>query len=167
MEEKRFGKGEVIFREWSLGRTMYELKSGKVGIFANYGEENEKKLTELEPGKLFGEMAVIEVYPRSATAVALENSAALEISTEDIQEYFRGKPDKLLGIMRNLSHRTRELTDEYMDACLTLREMEQSRKDRDGRSSGLRAKIKKFMSEFAAAQRTLATMGLDCYHYYY
>ena len=58
----------MIFQEGSTGSSMYELKSGSIGIYAAYGTANEKKLTELEAGRIFGEMGVIDVMPRSATA---------------------------------------------------------------------------------------------------
>ena len=41
METKRFGPGEVIFRELSLGSEMFEIKSGLVGIFVGYGTEGD------------------------------------------------------------------------------------------------------------------------------
>ena len=59
MEIKRFKAGEVIFEEWTLGGEMYEIKSGSVGIYANYGKAGEQKLTELGAGRIFGELAAI------------------------------------------------------------------------------------------------------------
>ena len=76
---KRFAKGEVIFKEGALESFMYDLIEGKVGIYAHYGEAGEKLLTELnaeDGGATFGEMGLIDVMPRSATAVALEDVLA-------------------------------------------------------------------------------------------
>ena len=91
METKRYKKGEIIFEEYAFGSTMYEIKSGSVGIYASYGKEAEKKLTELGAGRIFGEMSMFEAYPRSATAVALEDVEALEVSAADIKEYFENQ----------------------------------------------------------------------------
>jgi len=66
METLQFSRGDVIFMENSIGSSMYEIKSGSVGIYAAYGTDSERKLTELEAGRIFGEMGVIDVMPRSA-----------------------------------------------------------------------------------------------------
>ena len=71
MTSKQFKKGDVIFHEGDIGNTLYQINEGKVDIYLCYGESDQKLLTELTPGKFFGEMAVIEAYPRSATAVAM------------------------------------------------------------------------------------------------
>lgn len=120
MTTKQCKAGEVIFREGTLGNTMYEIKSGTVAIYAAYGTPDEKKLTELEGDAFFGEMGMIDHAPRSATAVALKNHTQLQEITEDqLGELFRDKPAKVLDIMQHLSHRLRKLTGKYMEACKT------------------------------------------------
>ena len=47
---KKFAKGEVIFKEGAMETFMYDLIEGKVGIYASYGEADEKLLTELSAG---------------------------------------------------------------------------------------------------------------------
>lgn len=74
METLQFSRGDVIFMENSIGSSMYEIKSGSVGIYAAYGTDSERKLTELEAGRIFGEMGVIDVMPRSATAIAMSDT---------------------------------------------------------------------------------------------
>ena len=167
MEKKQFKKGEVIFKEGSLGSTMYEIQSGTVGIYISYGTPAEKKLTELEPGRIFGEMGVIEVYPRSATAVALTDIETEEINTEDLQEYFKSRPDKLLEIMRHLSRRTREMTNDYMEVCNTIHEMDHSKSTGSKRGEGLLAKIKRFVAEYEAVQKEQAKSGNPGFYFYY
>ena len=149
METKQFKQGEVIFKEQTLGNTMYELKNGTVGIYAAYGTPDEKKLTELGAGRIFGEMAVIEAYPRSATAVALSDAEAVEVSTADIQEYFNSQPEKLMEIMRGMSRRLRELTTDYQAVCGTLGEWKDTTQQGKKKSSGLLAAIKKFANIYA------------------
>ena len=74
MKEITFGKDQVIFREGDNAATMYDILSGKVGIYKNYGAKNEQQIIVMEAGQVFGEMGMIEYYPRSATAVALEDT---------------------------------------------------------------------------------------------
>ena len=154
MAVRYYDKDQVIFRQGEYGLTMFEMKSGSVGIFTAYGTPEEQKLTEIEPGQLFGEMALLEVYPRSATAVVLsETVEAEEIGAEQVSEYFKAHPDKVFSIMRNLSRRTRELTADFAEVCGAIRERRQS--DDPAASEGLLAKIKRFVS-FGAGNKKSA-----------
>ena len=78
MKTKQYQKGEVIFRQGDYARTMYDVLSGSVGIFVAYETENEKQLTTLSPGQFLGEMGMIDAFPRSATAVAMEDGTQLQ-----------------------------------------------------------------------------------------
>jgi len=158
MEVKQFKKDSVIFREGTLGRVMYEIKSGSIGIYAAYGTEHEKKLTELEAGRIFGEMAVIEVFPRSATAVALSDAELVEIGAEDLQEYFSGQSDKLLEIMRGMSRRLRELTADYQAVCGTIGAWKDATERGGEKGSGLLAAIKKYAAVFADSMQYVSAV---------
>lgn len=142
MTEKQFKKDEVIFREGDMGETLYQITGGTVGIFANYGDSVAHKLTELKKGQFFGEMAVIEAYPRSATAVALDDVSAVEISSGEVMDYFRSQPDSIIDIMKHMSTRLRELTDDYTDVSETIAELHLDSGEKP--SQTLADKIKKF-----------------------
>jgi len=163
MEVKRFAQGEIIFREWTPGQEMYEIRSGRVGIYVRYGSGEEKKLTELEPGRIFGELSALDGQPRSATAVALCDTEAAAIGADDLREYFTGNPGRLLEIMHGISRRLRELTDDYTDVCAAIREMEQAAEHGKEKSAGLMGKIRRFMADYAAAQKTLAELGIHTF----
>ena len=162
MQTKQFRQGEVIFREGTLGNTMYEIRSGTVGIYVDYGEAGEKNLTKLDAGRIFGEMAVIEVFPRSATAVALTDVEAEEISTVDLQEYFGGKPEKLMDIMRGMSRRMRELTADYQEVCGAIDEWKRASDEGKAQSAGLMGALRKFAALFESAE-AYSGMYLDPY----
>lgn len=145
MTEKRsFEKGAVIFKEHSWELSMYDIVSGKVGIYANYGKENESLLTELEAGRYFGEMGVIDAMTRSATAVALEDTVVTVIDSSDFEAYLNENPDKIIDIFQNLCMRLRELSDSYVDACETVTEYVEAKEAE--KPKGLLAKIKKLLS---------------------
>ncbi|HAF07722.1 MAG: Cyclic nucleotide-binding:Bacterial regulatory protein, Crp [candidate division TA06 bacterium 32_111] len=67
--EKVLKDGEVLFREGEIGDEMYLIKSGKIKIVQKVGDEM-KVLAVLSEGDFFGEMALIDGSPRSATAIA-------------------------------------------------------------------------------------------------
>ena len=129
MENKRFAKGEVIFRQGDTARTMYDIESGSVGIYAWYGTEKETHLVTFGPGSVFGEIELIESCTRGASAVALEDGTeAWELTREDLGGYFADKPEKVLDIMRQVSRRVRETTQSYLDACRTVYETVETEK---------------------------------------
>ena len=127
MKEITFGKDQVIFREGDNATTMYDILSGKVGIYKNYGAENEQQIIVMEAGQVFGEMGMIEYYPRSATAVALEDTVVEELGESELRDYFKNKPEKLLQLMKVLSQRVRETTQKYMDVCRIVNDHEKAR----------------------------------------
>ncbi len=138
MKQITCSKDQVIFRQGDSAATMFDIQSGTIGIFTDYQTEREERIAQLDAGQLFGEMGVIEFYPRSATAVALEDGTVLtELEEGDLAEYLKDKPEKLLQVMRQLSHRIRETTQNYVDVCRTVSERERAEKEKD-----LEAKIK-------------------------
>ncbi|MBR1658712.1 MAG: cyclic nucleotide-binding domain-containing protein [Oscillospiraceae bacterium] len=125
MSIKRFDKGQVIFREGEAGTSLFELRSGSVGVYIRYGTPEEQLLTEIHGKRVFGEMAAIMLAPRSATAVALEDGTETEeVGQEEFKTYFEQQPGKLLDLMQALSRRTRELTADYNEVCEAARRLE-------------------------------------------
>jgi CRP-like cAMP-binding protein len=139
MRQLTYSKGDIIFREGDNATVMYDVISGKVGIYRGYQTDQEEKVAELEAGQIFGEMGMIEIYPRSATAVALEDGVVLaEIGEADLEAYFKGKPDQLLQLMRQLSMRIRETTKKYVDVCGTVSRNRQAEEQKEEQPSLLR-----------------------------
>ncbi len=145
MKDVQFKKGDVIFREGDMGETLYQINDGAVEIYAGYGESDQQLLVELGKGKFFGEMAAIEAYPRSATAVAKEDVKATEIGCGEISEYFRNQPDRVFDIMKSLGGRLRDLTADYGDVSATIKELGASE---GAKSESLASRIKKFASVY-------------------
>ena len=82
--EKTFNNGEVIIKEGDAGNTFFQLLEGKAAVYKNYGEKDEVQVAILEQGQYFGEMAVIENYPRSSTVVAEGDVKVVEIEAEEL-----------------------------------------------------------------------------------
>lgn len=148
MEITKFKKNEIIFKEGEFEAWMFDIRWGKVGIYSDYGTENEKLLTTLEAGQYFGEMGLIDCRPRSATAVALDADTQVQkIDAETFHGYFADKPEKLFAIMQQMSRRIRELTNDYMEACKAAYESVEEEKD-EAKKETLRAKLKKYIDEY-------------------
>ena len=115
-------KGDIIFREGDVSNCAYEIVEGKVGIYGNYGKQNQIQFTILSEDDVFGEMGFIEMAERSATAVALSNVKVLQIKEKDFKEYLQDKPYRVLRMMEYMSSRMRELSNDYLAACDTIAE---------------------------------------------
>ena len=132
MKEITFNKNQIIFCQGENASVMYDIISGKIGIFTDYQTDKENKIAELEAGEVFGEMGLIEYWPRSATAVALEDGTVLtELGESDLKEYLKDKPEKLLVVMRQLSRRIRETTQNYVNVCRTVNESRRTQEELD------------------------------------
>ena len=139
---RSYQKGEVIFREGDESGCMYDIHWGSVGIYLNYGAENEKLLITLTVNRFFGEIGMLHSLPRSATAVAMEDDTQLElIAPEDLEELMEKNPNKVEMIMKHLSSRLRSLTRDYMDACRLASELVRAEQSGDALSEETKARI--------------------------
>ncbi len=163
LKEQTFEKNAVIFRENTLDLTMYDIVSGKVGIYANYGKENEKLLTELGAGRYFGEMGVIDEMPRSATAIALEDTKVTVIDKDELNSYLVENPEKIIDIFHNLSRRFRELSNEYLETCAAIAEYVENNETKKPQKEGLLKKIKNIIDISNEAQQQAIQMGAYSY----
>ena len=118
--EKTFVDGDVIIREGDSGNTFFQLLEGNVAVFKNYGQADEVQVAVIEPGQYFGEMAVIETYPRSSTVVATGDVKVVEIPAEALNEYFTQNPDKILAIMEVFGSRIKKMTEDCNEAKKAL-----------------------------------------------
>lgn len=98
--------GEMIFSENTAGNALYIVLSGMVKIFSQIGVKK-KTLAYLKPGEFFGEMSLIDLKPRSASAVALEDCELMIIEKKDFNDLISKNIDISLCIMRTLTLRLR------------------------------------------------------------
>jgi CRP/FNR family cyclic AMP-dependent transcriptional regulator len=102
-----FAASEVIFEEGSMGRELYVVLSGKVNIVKNRGPDS-AVVASLGKGEFFGEMAVIDGSPRSASAVSADNhTKVMRINHARFVYLVSQQPAFALMIMDALSRRLR------------------------------------------------------------
>ena len=94
-----FQPGEVIFCEYEPGDSFYLIKSGQVKI-SKVVLETEKMLDILQPGDIFGEMAIIEDAPRSATATAVDEVKMLVFRKENFEVILKTNPAMALQLLK-------------------------------------------------------------------
>lgn len=109
--------GEIIFSEYEPGDSFYLIQSGRVKITKIVGEI-EKTIDILQPPEIFGEMAILEGTPRSATAVALDSVKVLEFNRANFEVLMMGNPQIALRLMKLFAKRIYDQKRRFM--ILTL-----------------------------------------------
>lgn len=114
---RRLANGEKLFEEGEPGSSMYVIQSGKVRLVRKVGQ-TEVAIAVLKQGEVFGEMAVLEGLPRTATAIASEESVVVEVTRPLFEQLIRDNGEVALRILRKLSGRLRE-ADRQINTFLT------------------------------------------------
>ena len=126
LAEKTFRKGEVIIKEGDIGKTLFYINEGKVGVYTDYGKKNRFSLGFLGAGEFFGEMAILEAYPRSATIVAEKDTVAVEIPGDDMNAYFSENPDQIIVLMKLLGDRIQTMAADYSESQVLLKQLREA-----------------------------------------
>lgn len=112
VQEKDVEAGEVIFREEDLGEEMYLVRDGQVNVYHEHGESR-TPLQIVGPGGYFGEMAIIDDLPRSATALAEARTSLLVLHKSDFRTAILDYPDIAFEIFREFTRRLRNADLRY------------------------------------------------------
>jgi CRP/FNR family cyclic AMP-dependent transcriptional regulator len=112
-------KGQFFFREGEPADSLFILQSGRVAILKAW-QGHEYVLRRLEPRECFGEMALMDLGPRSASVLALEASTAVELSAGTLDELYRTAPEQHtlleMNMGREVSRRLRESNEQLFRA---------------------------------------------------
>lgn len=114
-QEKRFESGEIIFAEGAPGDNFFIILEGSVEICKGSEDGSQDLLGAYGPGHLFGELALIDGYPRSATVIAREPSELLSIHRDDFNKVLSESSSITLSIMKYLAAMIRESTENFVE----------------------------------------------------
>lgn len=123
VREKPAAANEIIFAERDLGEEMYVVFRGRVLIYQELGGEP-VKLDVIEAGGYFGDMAIIDEQPRSASARAEEDSILLVLHRDDFRNAVQDYPDISLAVFREFSRRLRRADDHIRSLVEQLRRIQ-------------------------------------------
>ena len=108
--ERDLVRGDVLFQESEPASALYVVARGRLAIaIANPIDSRETVVSLMEPGDLFGEMAMLDGGLRSAMARALEPSTVFEIPYAAVLSIFNDQPELLWGVTRLLAQRLRAM----------------------------------------------------------
>lgn len=147
-EEEAFPAGEVVFSEGSVADKFYIVMDGKVEVWKAYEESGRSLLAVHGAGHFFGEMALIDELPRSATLVAREPSTALSIRRDDFQRLISSNSSVALSVMMSISLMVRSSNENFVADL----------QERNRRLEAANAELKAAQEELLRAER-LSTIG--------
>jgi CRP/FNR family cyclic AMP-dependent transcriptional regulator len=95
-------RGGYFFREGDLADSMFVLEQGVVAVHRNW-QGTDFKLRELRAGDCFGEMALLDCQPRSASVLVLQDASAIEINTAQLAEIYEEFSDQFVLMQMNMA----------------------------------------------------------------
>ena len=105
---KTFVKEEIIFQQGERSKYAYIIESGKVGIYKENKYGKKSLIGILKKSDLFGEMGLIDKYPRSATAIAIEKSRLTLVDESRFSFLCEHNPKFIVTLIKTLSSRLRD-----------------------------------------------------------
>jgi len=116
---RTFRAGEIVFHRDDPGQVLYVIRAGKVKIYITSQDGQEVSLAVFGPGDYFGELALLDGQPRSASAVAIEAVEAFALQRTDFLNAVMRHPRIAIQVMNVLSQRLRQ-TDAMIEDLLFL-----------------------------------------------
>ena len=116
--ERNFSAGQQIFKEGDSGDGIYVVKEGSVEISVAMSPTVRRTFAKLGPGDIFGEMAVLELKPRSATVTATTNTEVYFIPRNELLLMLESSPALSLELLREISQRLREFNYRYIEETI-------------------------------------------------
>lgn len=108
LERRSYQAGEMVFAMGDAGSAMYIVESGDVNIHLPGEASRRISLKDIARGEYFGELALFDSKPRSASALATTDAVLLELQSSTLERYLERRPRAAMAILRTMSERLRE-----------------------------------------------------------
>ena len=105
---KHLSAGEVIFEEGQTGNGLYVIISGRVEVVQGMHSDKPRRLVTLNQGEFFGEMALLDDLPRSASVRALDDTTCVGIDRWLFPTQIRKDPQIAVTMLQTMARRLRE-----------------------------------------------------------
>ena len=115
---RQFPRNTVIINEGDHSDSLYIINSGSVKVFLSDNEGKEVILNTQGTGEYFGELALLDSQPRSASVITTEKSSLSIISKADFEAFLEKHPEANLKIMRGIIKRLRLLSEDVKSLAL-------------------------------------------------
>ena len=108
IDEEKLLAGQTLFQAGDPGESLFIVQKGEIELFIKDTAGQKIVLTTAGPGDLFGELAMLDSGPRTATALALTDTEVLVLDRDDLILLFQRRPDAALHMLAALSGLTRK-----------------------------------------------------------
>ncbi|MBV9958132.1 MAG: DUF1003 domain-containing protein [Acidobacteria bacterium] len=108
IDYRQLAPGEQLFQAGEPGESLFIVHSGQIELYIKDTAGQKIVLTVAGAGDLFGELSLLDSGPRTATAIALEESGLLELDRDDLLLLFQKNPDTALHLLAGMSKMTRK-----------------------------------------------------------
>src|SRR6185312_10555271 len=108
IDVRQLAAGDTLFKAGEPGEALYVVRSGEVELFIKDTAGQRIALAIAGPGEMFGELALLDSGPRTATAVALSDVELLELDRDDLLLLFQRSPAAALGLLAAMGRMTRK-----------------------------------------------------------
>jgi CRP/FNR family transcriptional regulator, cyclic AMP receptor protein len=115
LRRRRFSRGEVIFHQGDPGDTLHLVRGGRVKVVLPAETGDEAVLAILGPGDCFGELALLDGGPRSASVIAMEPVETLVLGRQDFLTFFRTNTEAAERLIVTLARTIRKVNEEVAD----------------------------------------------------
>lgn len=115
---RSFAANTVVVNEGDDGSSLFVVQHGSLKVFLTDENGREVTLSLLDPGDYFGELALLDEAPRSASVIAVTRSELLQIPRSAFLEMIEAHPACMQVVVRNLVARIRELSDNVRSLAL-------------------------------------------------
>lgn len=116
LRHRRYAPGSVLFHQGDPADSLYLVESGHLKVVVTAPTGDEAVLALFGPGSCFGELALLDGRPRSASVIALERAEIWQLSQSDFRELIRSSPEVAEGIFFILTERIRHLSEQVEHA---------------------------------------------------
>ena len=108
VDELKVPEGHMLFQAGDPGDSLFIVRVGQIELFIKDTVGQKIVLHAAQPGDMFGELAMLDAGPRTATALALMDSEVLVLDRDDLILLFQRKPEAALNMLASLSGLTRK-----------------------------------------------------------
>jgi len=115
---RKYEAGEAVFHEGEPGNALFIVDSGELQIRAQAPARTELILARMRPGDAFGELALLDDEPRSASAIAVVDSRLLLVHRDDFLALLAAEPDVVQSVLRSLARIIRRTNQKLGDLAL-------------------------------------------------
>ena len=111
---RRFAPGDLLVKEGEEAVAFFVVCEGRLEVVKGLGQEGERVVGTLNPGDFFGEMALLDGFPRAAAVRAATDCECLALTRWDFLAEVRGNINVALALLPVLSRRLRDCENQLL-----------------------------------------------------